>query len=93
MRRFPVDVIKIDRSFVSEMTPLPQGDVLVKAIIELSHNLGLSVVSEGIELQEQFDMLRSLGSDELQGFYISKPAKAGEIQSFLSQKKLFFGEK
>ncbi|MNO13869.1 Cyclic di-GMP phosphodiesterase Gmr [compost metagenome] len=93
LRRFPVDVIKIDRSFVSEMTPLPQGDVLVKAIIELSHNLGLSVVSEGIELQEQFDMLRSLGSDELQGFYISKPAKAGEIQSFLSQKKLFFGEK
>lgn len=93
LRRFPVDVIKIDRSFVSEMTPHPQGDVLVKAIIELSHNLGLSVVSEGIELQEQFDMLRSLGSDELQGFYISRPVRAGEIRSFLSRKKSFLGEK
>ncbi|KWX85876.1 hypothetical protein AMQ83_22185, partial [Paenibacillus riograndensis] len=93
LRRFPVDVIKIDRSFVSEMTPHPQGDVLVKAIIELSHNLGLRVVSEGIELQEQFDRLRSLGSDELQGFYISKPVRAGEIRSFLSRKKSFLGEK
>ncbi|OKP85681.1 EAL domain-containing protein [Paenibacillus sp. P32E] len=85
LRRFPVDVIKIDRSFVSEMTPAPQGDVLVKAIIELSHNLGLCVVSEGIELPEQFDMLRSLGSDELQGFYISKPVTAREIPPLLSQ--------
>ncbi|WP_379156872.1 EAL domain-containing protein [Paenibacillus sp. sgz5001063] len=85
LRRFPVDVIKIDRSFVSEMTPDPQGDVLVKAIIELSHNLGLCVVSEGIEHPGQFQMLRSLGSDELQGYYISKPVKAGDIPAFLLQ--------
>ncbi|MBW4082152.1 bifunctional diguanylate cyclase/phosphodiesterase [Paenibacillus sp. S150] len=93
LRRFPVDVIKIDRSFVSEMTPLPQGDVLVRAIIELSHNLGLRVVSEGIELQEQFDMLRCLGSDELQGYYISKPVRARELPPFLSQENLFSGKK
>ena len=93
LRRFPVDVIKIDRSFVSEMTQEPQGDVLVKSIIELSHNLGLKVVSEGIELQEQFDLLRQLGSDELQGYFISKPIQAQHIYSFLSQNNLFYAKK
>lgn len=88
LRRFPVDVIKIDRSFVSEMSSAPQGDVLVKAIIELSHNLGLRVVSEGIEHREQFDMLRTLGSDELQGYYISRPIQASALYSFLAQENL-----
>lgn len=90
LRRFPVDVIKIDRSFVSEMTLDPQGDVLVMAIIELSHNLGLRVVSEGIELREQLDMLRCLGSDELQGYYISRPIKSSQIPGFLSQNNLVY---
>ncbi|MEK4325720.1 EAL domain-containing protein [Paenibacillus sp. FSL R7-0312] len=89
LRRFPVDVIKIDRSFVSEMSPAPPGDVLVKAIIELSHNLGLRVVSEGIEHKEQFDMLRELGSDELQGYYISRPLQVTALYSFLAQKNYF----
>lgn len=94
LRRFPVDVIKIDRSFVAEMmTPEPQGDVLVRTIIELSHKLGLRVVSEGIELQEQFDMLRHLGSDELQGYYISKPIKAREITKFLTAENSFWSKK
>lgn len=85
LRRFPVDVIKIDRSFISEMSREAQGDVLVKAIIELSHNLGLRVVSEGIEHREQFDMLRELGSDELQGYYISRPLQAQALYSFLER--------
>lgn len=92
LRRFPVDVIKIDRSFISEMTLEPQGDVLVKAIIELSHNLGLKVVAEGIELKEQFDLLRMLGSDELQGYYISRPVQAVNIHSFLSQNNLIIAK-
>ncbi|MDQ0192306.1 putative bifunctional diguanylate cyclase/phosphodiesterase [Paenibacillus wynnii] len=90
LRRFPVDVIKIDRSFISEITHSQSDDTLVKAIIELSHNLGLLVVSEGIELKLQFDMLLSLGSDELQGYYISKPLNASEIISFLSQDTPFY---
>ncbi|WP_019914894.1 bifunctional diguanylate cyclase/phosphodiesterase [Paenibacillus sp. HW567] len=93
LRRFPVDVIKIDRSFVAEMTADPQGDVLVRTIIELSHKLGLRVVSEGIELQEQFDKLRRLGSDELQGYYISKPIAAREIPRFLLRENLFWSKK
>lgn len=93
LRRFPVDVIKIDRSFVSAMTLEPQGDVLIMAIIELSHNLGLRVVSEGIEQREQLDMLRVLGSDELQGYYISKPIKSSQIPEFLSQNNLVYDKK
>ncbi|AIQ21021.1 hypothetical protein H70357_33355 [Paenibacillus sp. FSL H7-0357] len=93
LRRFPVDVIKIDRSFVSQMTLGPQGDVLIKAIIELSHTLGLQVVSEGIELEEQFDMLRHLGSDELQGYYISRPIKFQDIPDFLTQNNLLYHNK
>ncbi|WP_238651294.1 EAL domain-containing protein [Paenibacillus piscarius] len=87
LRRFPVDVIKIDRSFVSEMSQDARGGVLVKAIIELSHNLGLRVVSEGIEQKEQFDRLRTLGSDELQGYYISRPLRADALYSFLEQEQ------
>lgn len=83
LRRFPVDVIKIDRSFVAEMTSEPQGDVLVKTIIELSHNLGFQVVSEGIEWKEQFDMLCRLGCDELQGYYISRPVRTPELYAYL----------
>ncbi|QUL54672.1 EAL domain-containing protein [Paenibacillus tritici] len=93
LRRFPVDVIKIDRSFVSEMLQDAQGDVLVKAIIELSHNLGLRVVSEGIEHKEQFDRLRALGSDELQGYYISRPLQARALYSFLEQEHYYTGHK
>lgn len=93
LRRFPVDVIKIDRSFVAEMTPDPQGDVLIRAIIGLSHSLGLRVVSEGVELKEQFDMLRRLGSDELQGYYISRPVRASAVYAFLTQEILPFDKK
>ena len=90
LRRFPLDVIKIDRSFVSEIMDEQSDDTLIKAIIDLSHNLGLLVVSEGIELQTQFDKLRGLGSDEMQGYYISKPLKASGIISFLSQNTPFY---
>ncbi|WNS42539.1 EAL domain-containing protein [Paenibacillus sp. MMS20-IR301] len=93
LRRFPVDIIKIDRSFVSELSPAPQADVLVKAIIELSHNLGLRVVSEGIEQEEQLDMLRAMGSDELQGYYISRPLQTAALYSFLAQENYFHKSK
>ncbi|UQZ33958.1 GGDEF domain-containing protein [Paenibacillus sp. PK3_47] len=93
LRRFPVDVVKIDRSFVAEMTPDSQGDILVKAIIDLSHNLGLRVVSEGVELKEQFDLLRQLGSDELQGYFISRPVQASAVYSFLTKENPGFDKK
>lgn len=84
LRTFPVDLIKIDRSFVAGIQPGASDDTLVRAIIELSHNLGLRVVSEGVELKEQFDLLRNLGSDELQGYFISRPLPAPSLLDFIS---------
>ena len=76
LARFAVDTLKIDRSFVSDMTAGKQGEILVSAIINLAHSLKLNVVAEGVETIEQSDRLRSLGCDELQGFLFSKAVPA-----------------
>ena|GEM_PF-1406050 len=68
-----MDTLKIDRSFVNNMTDGAQGPLLVSTIINLAHSLKLTVVAEGVETAEQSDTLRSLGGDEMQGFVFSKP--------------------
>jgi EAL domain-containing protein (putative c-di-GMP-specific phosphodiesterase class I) len=72
LSRLPVDALKIDRSFVTDMTAGPQGLALVRTIIDLAHSLKLTVVAEGVETEEQSRLLRVLGCDELQGFLFSK---------------------
>jgi hypothetical protein len=73
LSKLPVDTLKIDGSFVNNMTDGPQGLLLVSTIINLAHSLKLTVVAEGVESTEQSDTLRSLGCDEMQGFVFSKP--------------------
>ncbi len=73
LHRFPLDVLKIDRSFVSRMLRSPEALRLVRSIIELSHDLGLEVVAEGVEASEESDLLRQLGCDSAQGYYYSRP--------------------
>ncbi len=73
LARLPVDTLKIDRSFVIDMTAGPQGLALVSTVINLAHSLGLKVVAEGVETEEQSSLLRLLGCDEMQGFLFSKP--------------------
>lgn len=75
-KHLPADEIKIDRSFVTNMTQSIEDQRLVEAIIDLSHKFGLSVVAEGIEDKETYDALRNLGCDVAQGFYISRPIDA-----------------
>jgi len=72
LSRLPVDALKIDQSFVADMTAGPQGLALVRTIIDLAHSLKLKVVAEGVETEEQSRLLRVLGCDELQGFLFSK---------------------
>ena len=73
LAKLPVDSLKIDRSFVTDMSAEPQGLALVSTIINLAHALKLGVVAEGVETDEQLRLLRLLGCDEMQGFLFSKP--------------------
>lgn len=70
---FPVDTIKIDKSFVKWMHADEQSEEIVKSIIMLAHNLKMSVVAEGVEQQEHVDMLRTMGCDLFQGYFYAKP--------------------
>jgi len=76
LAKLPVDTLKIDRSFVTEMTAEPEGLALVATIINLAHSLRLCVVAEGVETEEQSRLLRLLNCDEMQGFLYSKPLPA-----------------
>ena len=78
LAKLPVDTLKIDRSFVLDMTAGPERLALVFTIINLAHWLKLKVVAEGVETEEQSRLLRLLDCDEMQGFLFSKPV-AGEI--------------
>jgi diguanylate cyclase (GGDEF)-like protein len=80
LQHFPVDVVKIDRSFVTPMEHDPQEAAIVAAVISLSHALGLRTVAEGIETIAQVDRLRGLGCDLAQGFYFAKPGPPQDIR-------------
>lgn len=85
---FPVDIIKIDRSFVMGCTLQKNNLVIIKAIIAMGHSLGLKVVAEGIETEEQFLLMKKLGVDEGQGFFFSPPVSTDAFAKLLLKKNL-----
>jgi Amt family ammonium transporter len=85
LRRFPVDILKIDRSFVHGLGKDMEGTAIVHAAITLAHNLGMQIVAEGIETEEQLDQLRALGCDQGQGYYFSKPLPPDAAGALLEQ--------
>ena len=82
LKRFPTDFIKIDRSFVKSMTDVSNDKVLCEAIIVMANKLGIKVVAEGVETQEQYDILKSMGCDYAQGYFIAKPLSKSDFESF-----------
>ena len=86
LKRFPVDVIKIDQSFVADCVTSPEDQEIIRAIITLAHGLELRVVAEGVETVAQMEVLRGMGCDELQGYFIGKPMPADKYLSFLIDK-------
>lgn len=84
LKSFPVDRLKIDQSFVRQMHSETKDRSIVATIISLAHNLNLQVVAEGVETLSQSEFLAQHGCDEMQGYYISKPLKAYDIETFIT---------
>ncbi|MCW9004806.1 MAG: EAL domain-containing protein [Gammaproteobacteria bacterium] len=83
LKRLPVNELKIDYSFVSSMSNDDNDAVIVRSIIDLAHNLGLTVVAEGVENQETLDILEILRCNQAQGYHLSKPISAEEFEQWL----------
>ena len=81
LRRFPVDTIKIDQSFIRDITVDAEDAAITVAIISLAHSLKLKVVAEGVETREQLDFLRAQNCDQAQGYYLARPMPADQIAS------------
>ncbi|HET7814398.1 MAG TPA: EAL domain-containing protein [Candidatus Baltobacteraceae bacterium] len=82
LRRFPIDTLKIDKAFIRDLLPGSHDEAIVKAIVTLAQNLGLTSVAEGIETQQTLEQVRRAGVDEVQGFFLSRPIPAGECAAF-----------
>lgn len=76
LTQFPVDTLKIDRSFIQLLGIQEQADTIVSSVIKLGHSLGLSVTAEGVETEQQRQALSAAGCDKLQGFLLSRPQPA-----------------
>jgi diguanylate cyclase (GGDEF)-like protein/PAS domain S-box-containing protein len=87
LKRFPIDTLKIDRSFVLDLTTDPDDAMIAVLIINMAHNLKLKVIAEGVESKEQLAFLRSHGCDEIQGYLFSRPIPAEEFVKLLQQRK------
>jgi EAL domain-containing protein (putative c-di-GMP-specific phosphodiesterase class I) len=82
LRHLPVDELKVDGIFVKKMDQVPQDENVVRSVIELAHNLGKSVVAEGVENAEVWRRLAAMGCDEAQGFHMCRPLPADELPAF-----------
>jgi diguanylate cyclase len=87
LRRFPIDKLKIDRSFISEVMSRPEDASIVRAIISLAHSLRLKVVAEGVESSEQLEFLKTLGCDQYQGFHYSPALPASQFEALVRSKR------
>jgi diguanylate cyclase (GGDEF)-like protein/PAS domain S-box-containing protein len=83
LRRFPIEAVKIDRSFVRNVTTNPDDAAITSAIVAMAHSLKLKVIAEGVETPEQLEFLRGLDCDEIQGFFVRRPVPADEFTAHL----------
>ena len=87
LKRLPVHEVKIDRSFVAGLAEQGEDMVIVRAIIDLGHHLGLEVVAEGVEDQATWDLLASMGCDLVQGWHLARPMPSAELRPWLGTRE------
>ena len=85
LKRFPIDRLKIDRSFVLDIEVVKNGDDMVNSIIALGHSMGLKVLAEGVETEDQLNYLMEHGCDEVQGYFYSRPVPADELEKLCKE--------
>jgi EAL domain-containing protein (putative c-di-GMP-specific phosphodiesterase class I) len=87
LKRFPIDTLKIDRSFVSDAMDSKGDQEIIKTIIAMAHNLNIDAVAEGVETQEQKDFLASYGCTSMQGFLFAHPVPVDKFKDLLERQK------
>jgi EAL domain-containing protein (putative c-di-GMP-specific phosphodiesterase class I) len=86
LQQLPIDTLKIDQSFIGANPQKgPRGGAIISAIVTMAHSLGMRVVAEGVETQEQLNFLHQIGCDAIQGYIFSPPVIAGELENLLKQ--------
>jgi EAL domain-containing protein (putative c-di-GMP-specific phosphodiesterase class I) len=86
LKRFPLDILKIDRSFIRDIPGDRDNEAIAAAIVAMAHSLNLEVIAEGVETEDQLEFLRRHGCDEVQGFLLSRPLPGGEMKEYLEGK-------
>jgi EAL domain-containing protein (putative c-di-GMP-specific phosphodiesterase class I) len=84
LAKLPVQILKVDRSFIQSMLPVRDVGILVETIIGLAHSLRLKVVAEGVETEEQAQRLRGLGCDQMQGYLVSRPVPCEQLERLIT---------
>ena len=84
LKHFPLDRLKIDKSFINDILTDPDDAAITEAIIAMAHSLKLKVIAEGVETREQLLFLEDRGCDEMQGYYLSKPLSEHDLRTFIA---------
>ena len=92
LKRFPIDSLKIDRSFVRDITTNPDDATIARTVIAMAHSLRMMAVAEGVETREQLEFLRAHQCDQMQGYYFSRPLTAEAIAQLLSSNRCLGAE-
>ncbi|HEY5928673.1 MAG TPA: EAL domain-containing protein, partial [Burkholderiales bacterium] len=85
LKRFPIDCVKIDRSFIRDLPGNSDDIAMTRSIIAMAHNMKLEIVAEGVETVQQLEFLQAYGCDEIQGFLFSEPLPADAMARYLGQ--------
>jgi len=83
LKNLPIDCLKIDRAFIKDICSNDMDKKIVKTLITMAHSMDKTVVAEGVEENDQYDLLREYGCDEIQGYLLSKPVPADELVAML----------